>query len=300
MKRLKGKFHLSLEERNGMKGYAFIMLWLIGFIFFFIMPIIESFIYSLSDVKVTTSGMKTAFVGLKNYHEALLVDPNYFRQLVNSLVNMLYEVPIIAMFSMFIACILNQKFKGRTFARVLFFLPVIIASGVSIEILKQGGMSTDINGMDSIYMFKATALEQILTEAGISQKVVMYLTNLVNRIFDISWKSGIQILLFLAGLQTIPSSYYEVSSMEGATRWEEFWKITFPLLSPITLVCVVYTIIDSFTYYQNPVMQAIKGSTDGLKYGYAAAQSWIFFILIFFIIIFVLRVVFRNTVYTEE
>lgn len=300
MEASKKKFKLTLEQKNGLVGYMFISIWLIGFIFFFALPALESFIYSFSNVKVSTSGMQTTFIGYTNFKDALFSDPDYLRQLIGSLKNMVYQVPIIAMFSMFIAIILNQKFKGRTFARVLFFLPVIIASGVCIEILKEAGMSTDINGADTIYLFKATALQDILAQAGINEAVVNYFTSLVNSIFDISWKSGIQILLFLAGLQTVPSSYYEVSSLEGASKWEEFWKITFPLLSPITLVCVIYTIIDSFTYYDNPIMQLIKKSMDALKYGYSAAESWLYFIVIFIILILVSKVIFKNVVYSEE
>jgi ABC-type sugar transport system permease subunit len=244
--------------------------------------------------------MSTTFIGTGNYESALLVDADYNKNLVSSIKSMLTEVPIITMFSMMIACILNQKFRGRTFARVLFFLPVIIASGVVIQILTNGGMSTDVTGKDTVYALKQVSLKDILTQAGFSTGVIKFLTDLMSSIFQVVWKSGIQIILFLAGLQTIPASYFEVSSLEGATKWEEFWKITFPLLSPMTLVTVIYTIIDSFTYIQNLAMTTIKANFDALKYGLSAAESWLYFVIIFVVIILVTKIVFKNTVYTEE
>lgn len=315
MKAKNKKFKLTLEQKSSFIGYAFISLWLIGFIVFFIIPMADSLIYSFSDVKVTTQGLKTTFVGWKNYNSALGVDPDYNMNLVYSLKSMLYQVPLITMFSMFIACILNQKFPGRTFARVLVFLPVIIASGVVLQVLNLGGASfggvaaaaanttsttTTTVSADTVFMISPISIKDIITQAGFPKGVVDFIGQLTGSINDVVWKSGIQIILFLAGLQTIPSSYYEVSSMEGATAWEEFWKITFPLLTPMTLVCVVYSIIDSCTYAQNGVMTIIKKSFDGLHYGLSAAESFIYFLIIFIVIILVTKIVFRNTVYTEE
>ena len=293
----KGKSKL-IERRNNV-GYFFIALWIIGVIFFFLKPAIQTLIYAFSDV-IVKDNMATTFIGLENFRKILFEDIDYVRDLTSSLTDMLYEVPIIVIFSMFIAGILNQEFKGRTFARVLFFLPVIIASGISIEILSSNGMSTDVSGKDTVFMFKTVMLENTLAEIGISSSLVSYFAGLINRIFNICWKSGIQILLFLAGLQTVPKSYYEVSSMEGATAWEEFWKITFPLLSPYTLVCVVYTIIDSFTYYQNKIMMLIKTSYDAQKYGYSAAESWLYFVVILVILLLVTKLIFRNVVHIDE
>lgn len=297
MKKRKG---LTLSQRRDRIGYVFILPWIIGFIFLFMVPAVQSLMYSFSNVNVTANGMKLDFIGFDNFIKAFTQDAEFPRELVNSIGTMIYEVPIIAFFSMFIAGMLNQKFKGRTAARILFFLPVIIASGATIEILTQGGMSTSVSGGTSIYMSYDNALFDMLMNAGFNMQLVDYLTAIVSKIFDITWKSGIQILLYLSALQGIPSSYYEVSSLEGATAWEEFWKITFPLLSPMTLVCVIYSIIDSFTDYQNTVMQLVDKSYKALNYGYSAAQAWVYFLLIFIIIGLVNKLIFRNTVYTEE
>ena len=286
---------MTLVQRNAVTGYCFIALWLVGFLFIFAKPMITAIIYSFSNVRLRPRELVTSFIGFANYNHAFNVDPNYTQNILKALGTMLYEVPIISIFSMFIASMLNQEFKGRTVARVLFFLPVIIASGAVIQILKEGGMSTTMsNSTDSVYLFQSTALKDILTHAGINSKLVETITSVIDKIFDITWKSGVQILLYLSGLQTIPKSYYEVSSMEGATGWEEFWKITFPMLMPITLVCVVYTIIDSFTYYDNPVMRQISTYISNLEFGQAAAMSMVFCIIIFVIVVAITKTIFRS------
>lgn len=295
-KKPKKRKGLSLTQRNNMVGYGFIAIWLIGIIFFFVIPALHTLIYSFSEVTVSKTGMQTSWVGLENYKEAIRVDPNYVRYLLTSLVGMFAQVPIIVLFSMFIAVVLNQKFKGRGMARVLFFLPVIIASGISIQILSANGMSTDVSGTETMFMFKVSLFPEGMEGNGI----LMYIQNLINQIFNITWKSGIQILLFLSGLQTVPSSFYEVSGLEGATPWEEFWKITFPLLSPYSLLCVVYTIIDTFTDSSNQVMVLIKTYFDSFEYGVSSAMSWIYFIVILLIILLVQKIIFRNVVYMED
>ena len=205
---------------------------------------------------------------------------------------------------MFIAQILNQKFVGRTAARIVFFLPVIIASGVLLEILSLIGMDTSVSleGSSNIFTFQnESVLLKVMDQSGISPEITGYLKGLVGNIFDITWKSGIQIILYISGLQSIPKSYYEVSSMEGATAWEEFWKITFPLLSPTTLVCVVYTIIDSFTFYQNQVMRLIdENNMASGNSGIGSAMAWMYFLIIGIILVLVVKVIFAKTVYTEE
>lgn len=291
----KSKKPMTLVQRNAITGYCFIAIWLIGFLFIFAKPMINSFIYSFSTVKLKPSELVTKFIGLANYDHAFNVDPNYGKNVLTALGTMLYEVPIISIFSMFIASILNQEFKGRTIARVLFFLPVIVASGAVIQILREGGMDTTMSqSTDSVYLFQSTALKDILMTAGINSRIVGTITGVIDKIFDITWKSGVQILLYLSGLQTIPKSYYEVSSMEGATGWEEFWKITFPMLMPITLVCVIYTIIDSFTYYDNPVMAQIKTYISQLEFGQSAAMSLVFCLIIFVIVAVVTKTIFGS------
>lgn len=294
----------ALSERQARAGYWFILPWIIGVIFLFLIPVITSLIYSFCKVGVKPGGVNLDFQAFDNYIYIFRKDPEFIPALLESLKDMLYQVPIIAFFGMFIAQILNQKFVGRTLARVMFFLPVIIASGVILEILSKTGMSTSVslNASSNVFTFQEeSVILKVLNQSGLSPAIIDYLKSLVGNIFDITWKSGIQILLYLSALQGIPKSYYEVSSMEGATAWEEYWKITFPLLSPMTLVCVVYTIIDSFTYYQNKVMQLIdKNGVATGNAGIAAAMAWTYFIIIAVILVLIVKFVFAKTVYTEE
>lgn len=231
--------------------------------------------------------MERTWAGWSNYRYAFLSDPIYIRTWVESLQNMAYEVPIIVIYSLFIAVLLNQKFRGRTLARAIFFLPVIVASGIIMTIFRNDvfASSIRIGNAQAAYIFQSTGLQELLLEAGVHYRIVQYFTEIINRIFDLTWKSGVQILLFLAGLQTIPASLYEASDVEGCTAWEGFWKITFPMISPIILVNVVYSVIDAFTDYSNTIMQMIYNvGYVQLRYAYSATIAWLYFISIFLII----------------
>lgn len=293
---------MSLAKKSAWTGRAFILPWLIGFVFFFIKPMIESIYYSFTRIVITPTGISTIFIGVKNYHYAFLEDPEFIRNLVESLQNMLYEVPLIVFFSLFIAIILNQEFKGKTFARSMFFLPVIVASGVIIQLLKRDVLVQNImssqNSTASI--FQSSVLEHLLMQAGINIELANLFTGAVNRLFDLTWRSGVQILLFLAGLQTIPSSLYEVSDIEGATAWESFWKITFPMVSPIILINVVYSVIDSFTDYGNKVMLMISEIAKNLKFEYSSTLTWIYFLCVFVIVGIVIGLVSRKVYYIAD
>lgn len=244
-----------IEERN---GYLFIAPWIFGFIFFFLRPLISSIQYAFNKVTFTPNGIMLEFVGLENFIYKFR-DDYWFSQktFVPSVSNFLIEVPLVVIFSLFIAMILNQNFRGRIVARVMFFLPVIIASGIVIQILRENGMDTNLDS-ENAYVFNSGGLEMLLSSIGIPNKLMNILTNVSNKIFDIVWLSGIQIILYLSGLQGIPRLEYEAAWIEGATSWETFWKITWPRISPMTLVVVVYSIIDSFTNVSNGMILFIQ------------------------------------------
>lgn len=299
----KRKAAAALSLKQARVGYWFISPWIIGIIFLFMIPALTSLIYSFCTVGVKVGGVSLKFSGIENYIYIFTKSETFLPALTNSLKDMLYQVPIIAFFSMFIAQILNQKFAGRTYARIIFFLPVIIASGVVLDLIGPVmGTTVSLEAQENIFTFQEESLIiNILNQSDLNPKIIEYLTSIVSDIFDITWKSGIQILLYLSALQGIPKSYYEVSSMEGATPWEEYWKITFPLLSPMTLVCVVYTIIDSFTYAQNEVMRLIDiNNIASGNAGQGAAMSWTYFLMIAIILVLVIKFVFSKAVYTEE
>lgn len=195
--------------------------------------------------------------------------PGHLRE---SLGGLLADVLIILAFSLFVALILKSKFRGRTAVRAIFFLPVIIASGVVLDLLNNNDMaSLLLSGDRNSILFDSGGMNDWLIPMGLGP-----LIEVVQNIFDMSWKSGIQILLFLAGLQTISPQMYEVANVEGATAWEKFWKITFPLLTPILLLNVVYTIIDSFTDFSNQTMRIIMDYAQHMRIGYGSALAIIY------------------------
>ena len=273
---------LSYERRKSLYGYGFIALWFVGSIYFFIMPLIQSLIWSFYDTKVDGGGMVLSNFGLHNYVDAFRKDQNYTLALVDMLKNTALRTPLILIFSIFIAIILNQKFKGRTFARAVFFLPVIIATGPVIDIIN-GNMSTGgySGGTEQFStMFETNLVDQLLNFLGvynISDKLTETLNTLTSDIFNLVWNSGIQILLFLSALQGIPVSAKEAAQMEGATSWEFFWKITIPYISPMILASVVYTVVDSFVDPANGVMTIVLDKASNWNHGYSMAMAWAYF-----------------------
>ena len=283
---VKVKTHkLSYEKKKGLYGYGFIALWFIGTIFFFIMPMIKSLIWSFFDKTVQGGGMQLENFGVQNYINAFRKDQNYSKALVEMIQNTVLKTPLILIFSIFIAVILNQKFKGRTFARAVFFLPVIIATGPVIDIIN-GNMSTGgyAGGSEQFStMFETDLVDQLLNFLGvynISDKLTETINTLTSEIFNLVWNSGIQILLFLSALQGIPVSAKEAAQMEGATSWEFFWKITIPYISPMILASVVYTIVDSFVDPSNGVMKIVLQKAEQWEHGYSAAMAWAYFLIV--------------------
>lgn len=279
---------IPYEKRKALYGLGFIALWLVGTIYFFIMPVIESIVYSFCDTLPNTDGsggMNLDFVGLKNYKNAFTVHPSYSLSLVEVLKDTALKTPLILVFSIFIAIILNQKFKGRVFARAVFFLPVIIATGPVIDIINgnmtSGGYSGGSEQFNSL--FETDLVGDLLTYLGIyniSDKLTEIINTLTSDIFNLVWNSGIQILLFLAALQNISPSAKEAAQMEGATAWEYFWKITLPSISPMIVASLVYTVVDSFVAPDNSVMKILLTKSSNWEFGYQAAMLWAYFIIV--------------------
>ncbi|WP_295152336.1 carbohydrate ABC transporter permease [uncultured Ruminococcus sp.] len=279
------KHRLSYEKRKGLYGYGFIALWALGTLYFFISPLIMSLIYSFNETKVQPGGMEMKYIGWKNYINAFRKDQDYSLALVDMLKNTALRTPLIIIFSIFIALVLNQKFKGRTFARAVFFLPVIIATGPVMDIIN-GNMNTGgySGGSEQFStMFEANLVDQLLNFLGIyniSDKLSNIINSLTTDIFNLVWNSGIQILLILAALQGISPASKEAAQMEGATSWEFFWKITLPTISPMILASVVYTVVDSFVDPGNKVMTIVLNKSTNWEHGYSAAMAWAYFAII--------------------
>ncbi|WP_294406684.1 sugar ABC transporter permease [uncultured Ruminococcus sp.] len=279
------KHRLSYEKRKGLYGYGFIAIWILGTIYFFLLPLVESLIYSFNQTTVQPGGMEMKFIGWDNYVNAFRKDQDYSLALVNMLKNTALKTPLILIFAIFIAIILNQKFHGRTFARAVFFLPVIIATGPVIDIIN-GNMSTGgyAGGSEQFStMFEADLVDQLLNFLGIyniSDKLTETINSLTTDIFNLVWNSGIQILLILSALQGISPASKEAAQMEGATSWEFFWKITLPHISPMILASIVYTVVDSFVDPQNEVMTIVLNKSTNWEHGYSAAMAWAYFAII--------------------
>lgn len=277
------KKKLTFAQRKALTGFCFCLPFLLGFIMFFLKPVLESIRYSVSVLQFDAAGLTMKYVGLKNFKEALLADPMYVRTIVESVQELIVRVPIVLIFSLFIALILNQKFHGRLFARAIFFLPVIVVNGIIIEILGNDFLSTSIMGNQET---ESTMLESanLLLQIGLPTKVIETMIEVISNIFDLVWNAGVPILLFLAALQTVSGSLYECARMEGATSWEMFWKITFPMISPMILMNTVYIMADYFTTSTNPVIKMINTQTSNMRFEYAAGLSWMYLLVVLVII----------------
>lgn len=281
------KKRLSITQRNAITGRLFCLPFYIGLLLFFLVPLIQSFCFSFEQVTTQIGYYKTSFVGFENFIYAFRVDADYRHNLTSSVIQLLYQVPVIIISSLFFSLILNQKFKGRLFVRAIFFLPVIVASGVVIQVLKGdavAGMIVQGSAETQSSIFSGSVLQNFLINSGLNSDIVKYFTQISSNLFDMLWRTGIQMLMFLAGLQSISPSLYEASAIEGATAWENFWMITLPKLSPILLVNIIYTIVDSFTDPDNVAMAQIMKQFTNVEYGKGAAMAWTYFITIGFIL----------------
>lgn len=296
------KTKLTLTQKRSMLGLLFIAPWLIGFIFLFAGPLLQSILFSFSKLNISPGGYELEPVGWNNFKDALFVDANFNRILTESILGTMVDVPLILFFSLFSAVLLNQKFRGRALARAIFFLPVILASG-AISAAESAGLINLVGNASvaeemgaSSGQFNVMAMMRILMEAGFPVTVTDYIVEAVMRIYDIVRSSGVQILIFLAALQSVPSSLYEVAKIEGATAYESFWKITFPMVSPLILTNMIYTIIDSFT--DSTVTRTIyETAFKTQNFGLSAAMAWLYTIVVSLLLIVMGIIVARKTFY---
>jgi ABC-type sugar transport system permease subunit len=300
------KLSLTLEGKNAITGYLFLLPFIIGFIAFMFFPLLESLRMVFSNVKIDAikHGFDMEYVGIENLKRVVAIDPQFNRFLVEEIMRMLLIVPAIIIFSLFVALILNQEFKARGFVRAIFFLPVILSSGIMIgletnnsllnsmaDIIKEGNlMRSSVTGV----------LEDILVTEGAANDFMGYIFRVINQIYDIAMASGIQIIIFLSALQTIPPSMFEAAKIEGATSWECFWKITFPMVSSLILVNVVYSVVDYFIRTDNRVMNKINETTIRmLNFGFGTAMAWVYFLAVIAIIGVAMALISRKVYYYE-
>lgn len=305
--KVNGKRKLTLQRKDAVAGYLFIIPFLVGFFGLFLPMLLKSVMFSFSNMTVEKGGYvleKAANGGFEHYIRALTIDPKFNLQLLGAVKDMAVNVPLILIFSFFAANLLNQKFRGRGVARSIFFFPVILTSGIVLGIessdLLQATLGPEgmLSADDASTVFNVATF--LLKYTNLPNGIVTYLSEAVLGIYDIVIASGVQILIFLAGLQGISPSLYEASNMEGATAWENFWKITFPMISPLILVNAIYTIIDSFTSANNELMTLIKKTIfNDVRYGYGSAMAWIYFLVIAVIISVVGGIIAKRVFYMD-
>lgn len=269
----------------------FISPWLLGIALFFIYPILRTIWFSLADVSLSSSGIASSFLGLENYKQILSVDPDYTNNLASGITSVLTKLPLILVISLIIAIVLNQNFKGRVFFRGLYFLPVIIATGTVINLISAStGKNVMSAGMTSEISSSMIDFDLVLEKLNLPSVISDYLAMALSGIQDCIWNSGIQIVLFISGLQTIPDSLYEVAKVEGCTKWEEFWYITLPMLSRVILLVIIFTCVELFTMTQNPVMVQAYECFSSAEYDTGAAMVLFYFAVIGVIMALVLWV----------
>ena len=287
----------SLDIKKARAGWIFVLPFILGFVLIYIPIIFDSIKYSFNEIDILVGGgYKLEFVGWKNYSDALLVDTSYVTTLVSGLKQLILDIPSIVLFSLFIAIILNQKIAGRAAFRAIFFIPVILTTGLIADIDKANTLNSYMDsssGIDDGSGQASTAseiisvmdVERLFDNMMIGTEIVEYVVSMVNNIFNIVNRCGVQMLIFLSGLQSISPAIYESCSIDGASGWETFWKITLPMVSPMILVNAIYTVIDSFTSSSNSVMSYISRVYQEANGNVlSSAMSWMYFLLVMLII----------------
>lgn len=262
------------RTREAISGYLFVLIWVIGFALFTLLPLVQTFLYSLNQVTVSATGINLQYIRWQNYTRALFTDPTFVQLLIEYAIETLISVPIILIFSLIIALFLNLKFRLKGVFRTIFFLPVVITSGPVIqELVVQG--ATSVPGLTL-----SAAFSDFLADLPV------YVRNpieyLMTSFILILWFSGVQILIYLSSLQKIDQSVYEAAAIDGASAWESFWKITLPSLSTTTVIVAVYTIITLSHFSENKVIKYIYRQTYavGSGIGYASAMSFLYFFVL--------------------
>ncbi|MBE6543406.1 MAG: sugar ABC transporter permease [Ruminococcaceae bacterium] len=298
----------SLEKTKARSGWLFVFPFLFGFLTIYMPIIFKSIYYSFNNFYPADSRFE--FVGLAKYQEALFENLSFLDTLKSGLGQLILDIPAIVIFSLFIAVILNQKMLGRAAFRAIFFIPVILATGLIDDIDNKGNTFMDnVIEQEGIDSGSGSSASDIIGKADIAllfenMKIgggmVDIVTGLVNDIYNIINRSGVQMLIFLSGLQNISPAIYESCSIDGATGWETFWKITFPMISPMILVNAVYTVIDSFTSSSNEVMSLVLNTYNEGSLTLSSAMAWMYFILVIIIIAVVAGILSAYTFYQRR
>lgn len=293
----------SLLKKQQRAGYVFTAPIILGMLVVFIPVIIQTFAFSVNRPQPSVDGYTTTYIGLSEYKQ-LMVNTWFTQNLVSSIVSVLTEFISVLIFSFFIAVLLNQNFKGRTLARVIFFLPVVVSAGI-ISKLEVGDLLTSsmqqMNGADTgvINSMASMDLVGMIQNLSLNSSLTDFAINTISNIYNIIVSSGVQILIFVAGLQSISPHLYEAAHVEGCSGWESFWKITLPMVSPLILVCGIYTVIDSCTKPGNVIMTQVLNQTSMGYYSTASSMALVYFAIVA-VIMTAIFLIARKLVFYQE
>lgn len=291
-----------MKTKDSLAGLLFIAPWLLGTVFFFAKPFFMVFWYAFHNVSFPDGGgIRYDFIGWQSFANVFTGDTTFIRGFFESVGGILITSVFIMFFSIFVALILKSKFHGRTLVRAIFFLPVIIAAGPILDIISGDTIAQLLmSGQQTSTMFGIGSMSNLFSEIGLPHGIAEAFTKIISGVFNLSWKSGIQILMFLAGLQNVPRHLYEAAEVEGASKWESFWWVTFPMITPVLLLNAVYTVIDGFTDYTNLTVRHIVSYTKNLKLSYAAALGTTYFLIVFVMVVLIYLIINRRTFYMEK
>lgn len=303
----------SLDAKKSRMGWVFVLPFIIGFVIIYAPIVYDSILYSFTKISIVTGGgYRLTWVGLANYQEALFVDATFVTTLTAGIKQLIFDIPAIVIFSLFMAVMMNEKMVGRAAFRAIFFIPVILSTGLIDKIDQSNQMlsyMSDTTSMDmgdggsntATEIISTMDIQRLFRNMVIGEELLEYVVGLVNDIYDIVNRSGVQMLIFLAALQSISPAIYESCSIDGATQWETFWKITLPMISPMILVNTVYTVIDAFTSADNQVMNYIDQVYDQPSGNVlSSAMSWMYFLIVMLIIAAVAGVLSAYTFYQRQ
>lgn len=273
---------MSFEKKQRLAGYVFIAPLIFGACVLFLPNIVKTFVFSMNDIVLGDSAYTLDWKGLKYYYDALFVNADFIQYVLKSLGEMLVYVPTIIVFSLFMASILNQKFHGRVLARAIFFLPVVLATGIVTKTDMMYDLVSAIDGRVALEdSGQLVNMSSFLYSLNFNKSLTDVVVQAANGIENIVTSSGMQIFILLAAFQEIPLSSYEAAAVEGASRWETFWKITIPSVKNQIVVTAVYTVIDIFTKTDNMIFNYIHNiGFAGNQYGYAMAMYIIYLLAV--------------------